>query len=173
MEFLENNPSFSLVWSDVDRRQQSTGVTTSNMLSKVPIKNTKEDFLIYGWYVATCTWMFKKEVLIKSHLYPYRETYSVGDLRLLLIAADQGEIAQIPKGTSSAVYRILDTSASHFRSFRKIFRYQKGVLQIQLDFARHFKMPISVKIRILYRYIRKLIRRCIVEILFRLKKKNK
>ncbi len=173
VEFLENNPSFSLVWSDVDRRQQSTGVTTSNMLSKVPIKNTKEDFLIYGWYVATCTWMFKKEVLIKSHLYPYRETYSVGDLRLLLIAADQGEIAQIPKGTSSAVYRILDTSASHFRSFRKIFRYQKGVLQIQLDFARHFKMPITVKIRILYRYIRKLIRRCIVEILFRLKKKNK
>jgi glycosyltransferase involved in cell wall biosynthesis len=170
VEFLEDNPEYSLIWSDVDKLHHTTGIIENNSLSKIPIKNTLNDFLVKAWFVATCTWVYRTEFFDDNLIkYPFRESYSVGDLRILLIALDHGKITKFPEKNSTAVYRVLDESASHFRSFKKIFDFQKGVLQIQLDFAKYFKVTNSIKFLIICQYLIALFKRLLVEILYRIR----
>ncbi len=169
VDFLEENSEYSLVWSDVDKLIQDSAVTYNRVLSNLPIKNTLDDFLVRAWYIATCTWVYRTDIFdVNSNKYPFRETYSVGDFRLLLIALDQGKVCKYPNPESTAMYRVLKNSASHFKSFNQILKYQKGILQIQLDFAKYFKVANSVKFRIISQYLRVLIKRLLAEILYRL-----
>ncbi len=169
VDFLEENSEYSLVWSDVDKLIQDSAVTFNRVLSNLPIKNTLDDFLVRAWYIATCTWVYRTDIFdVNSNKYPFRETYSVGDFRILLIALDQGKVCKYPNPESTAMYRVLKNSASHFKSFNQILKYQKGLLQIQLDFAKYFKVANSVKFRIISQYLRVLIKRLLAEILYRL-----
>lgn len=168
VDFLENNPEYSLVWSDVDKLNQSTGLIVTQSLSKLPIQNTLVDFLVKGWFIAPCTWVFRMKILnSNTNKYPYRKNYPVGDLRTVLIAIDHGKIAKVPE-TSVAIYRVLEKSASHFKSFKDIFRFQQGIFFIQYDFAKHYKVSHKIKLQIILNFIKSLSKGYLYEIKRRL-----
>ena len=136
------NEQFGMVYSDVDRLNESTNIMEKNVFkNKLGIKkNTFEDFLINAWFLAPCTWLIRKNTL---NNYQYlRGIYIVGDLPTLLVISKNYRIGYIDE--SMAVYRVLENSASHFKGLLKEFNFNQGIYKIQMDFVEHFNVSPSI-----------------------------
>lgn len=131
VEFLEKNPEYGLVCTDVNFYYQEQGKFLKAFFKskKYPIKYTYEDFLVKGWYLAPCTWLYRKEFL-KS----VPAGFVVGDLSLLLEISAQSNVKFFSDVT--AVYRILESSASHFKTFEKACAFNEGILKIKYYYIR-------------------------------------
>lgn len=130
VDFMENNPDYGLVCTDVDFYYQTKGKLFKAFFEnkKYPIKYTYEDFLIKGWYLAPCTWLLKNELLKSAPL-----GFVVGDLPILLETSYSSRVKFFPYVT--AVYRVLEDSASHRNSFAAYKKYSDGIYKIQLYFV--------------------------------------
>jgi glycosyltransferase involved in cell wall biosynthesis len=132
VDFLENNPDYGLVCTDVDFYYQlkERFIKKYFTTKKYPIRYTFEDFLERAWFIATCTWMYRRSLLTLNQDKPH---FIVGDLPLLLEISSQSKVKYLNDVTS--VYRVLQHSASHLDDYGSAIRYHKGILSIQLFYA--------------------------------------
>lgn len=129
VDFLENNPEYGLVCTDVNffYTKRNEFLYSYFKTKKYPIKYTYEDFLVKGWYLAPCTWLYRKDFL-KS----ISTGFVVGDYLLLLEVSSRSKVKFLNEAT--AVYRILENSASHFKSFEKSRAFNEGILKIKYHY---------------------------------------
>ena len=144
VDFLEMNPGYGLVRTNVNRYNQSKNECDISLFSQQPynkIKDTFHDYLYNAWFAAPCSWMFRAEFINKLPT----KIYKVGDLPTLLSIARISKIKYFNDIT--AVYRVLNESASHFKSEKAHIEFIESIKTIQYDFAE--KESIGVKIKLM------------------------
>ena len=129
VDFLEGHPEYGLVCTDVDFFYQTKKQYDYSFFKthKYGIKYTFEDFLVNAWFLAPCTWVYRRRFVTELES---NGKFIIGDLPLLLTISMSSAVKYLDKVT--AVYRVLGKSASHLSSFDEQKKYQQGVLDIQL-----------------------------------------
>ena len=132
VDFLESHPEYGLVCTDVNFYFQSKNKFQNAYFKhkNYPIKYTFEDFLIRGWFIAPCTWLFRAGFIGIEH-----PNFIVGDLPLLLEISSRSKVSFFDEVT--AVYRILNKSASHLNSFELAQKMNKGISEIQYYYMKY------------------------------------
>lgn len=132
VDFLNSNEDYGLVCTDVNFYNQSTEHFEYSYFKNknYPIKYTFDDFLINAWFLAPCTWLFRRQLLLDSFLH----TFVVGDLPMLLDISLCSKIKFLKDVT--AVYRVLNNSASHIKEYSKQEKFAQRILQIQLFYLK-------------------------------------
>lgn len=135
VDFLEQNEEYGLIYSDINKVDKNNVLIEQNSftIKPLPICENFEDYLIKAPFLAPCTWMFRKE-LIKAR----RKTYVVGDLPLLLDIAAHSKIHQLKETTAN--YRVLSESASHFTTVKEEYDFMKGIYKVQMDYAKNYNV---------------------------------
>jgi len=135
VSFLEKNKDYGLVFTDVDKINHKGKLIDKNFLSndKSSFCESFEDYLIYAPFRAPCTWLLRKSLYQKKS-----KKYIVGDLPLLLDILASSKIHQL--GDTTANYRVLTNSASHFTNLKNHYTFMKGILDIQMDYALKYKV---------------------------------
>lgn len=134
VDFLETNPEYGLV---------HTGYKTSTgRIFKNKKFNKKgyylEDFLIGRRTIGTLTILFSRDLYEKTpKLYRFKQ-FKVGDLPLRIELAKISKVKYINE--CSAIYRILEESASHSKRIEKVIDFQKETLLIRLFYIKHYQL---------------------------------
>lgn len=135
--FLDENPNYGLVRTNVNRLYQNNGVIQERYFDKSKIKDTYKDYLFNAWWAAPCTWVFRTE-LSKDAIEIANSVGKVGgfpgDIVDILYFSCYSKIKYMPEVT--AVYRILDSSMSHFIDKQKKDSFFKSIRITQQFFAR-------------------------------------
>lgn len=144
--FLQENQDYGLSYTDIDRLYVAT-----NILEKDAFKNhlgiysnTFEDFLINAWFLATCTWVFRANMLNSI------DTYLKGpvDTQILLSISANSKVKFFNETT--AVYRIMMGSASHHESSAEGHFCRKDILAIQCLYASKYSENLKPAILLNY-----------------------
>ena len=136
VDFLEANPEYGLVYSEINRFYETTKQFENEVFKNILgiHSNTFEDFLVNAWFVAPCTWVFRKSLIDSSK---FQSGWIVGDLLMLFWFSNQSKVHFLPEVT--AVYRVLPKSISHHQSIEESYTFRKGIFDIQCYFAKKFK----------------------------------
>lgn len=139
VDFLEQNNEYGLVYTDIDRINQDGELIDKNYLSKdyYSFCESFEDYLMHAPFRAPCTWCFRS-----SMLKYFSKSYSVADFPFLLDIMANSKIHQLNESTAN--YRVLSNSASHFTDLLKYYYFMKGIYKIQIDYA--YKYNVSTEI---------------------------
>lgn len=143
VDFLDNHLDYGLVCSDINELNQLTKEFKYNFFKnkRWNIKYSFDDFLINAWFLAPCTWLYRKEYLENDII---STKFIVGDLPLLLEISSNSKVKYLEEST--AVYRVLPNSASHGFNFNKQIEFCKKVLGIQLYYMKKYnKMSLLKK----------------------------
>jgi len=131
VDFLENNNEYGLVYTEFNNLNEITKIIEEevfkNKLGYHP--NTFEDFVKNGWFLEPCTWVFRKELISNFS----NGMKGPGDIQILLHISSQSKVYFLKEST--AIYRILESSESHFKTTYKNYLFTKSVLEIRLSFA--------------------------------------
>ena len=118
-DFLESNPDYGMICTNFSRFSQSSGILKRNSFSSAKHGHEVkfEDYLLDMSSIGTATVVMRSD-LVRKYLAEIpediRNSFVVGDTPLWLFAAARSKVAVLPDET--AVYRILDSSACHFKS---------------------------------------------------------
>ena len=147
VDFLEENPNCGLMYTDYDKLNEGNKVIENNKFKDNKlIKNTFDDFLINRWFIAPCTWVLRASILELLDK-PLAENNVVGDFPLLLGFSKYSEIAYLNEST--AVYRVLENSASHFKkTIKNDYNFWYGIFSIQMKFATYFNVSENIILKI-------------------------
>ena len=135
VDFLENNLDYGLVCSDVNEYNQLTKEFKYNFFKNKNwnIKYFFDDFLINAWFLAPCTWLYRKKYLENDII---KNKFCIGDLPLLLEISSNSKVKYLKEST--AVYRVLPKSASHGFDYKQHMVYCRRVLDIQLFYVNKY-----------------------------------
>lgn len=126
--FLDAHPDYNLVYTNVNSYKQKEGVIVESFFDRGiyrKIKNTHQDFILWGWFLAPCTWLFRNHVVTYPN--PLDPNKFYGDIFILLCLSEKGKVHFIKEST--AVYRVLNESMSHSKDSNKKFSFwRKGIL---------------------------------------------
>lgn len=139
VDFLENNEEYGLVFTDIDINYQDKG-KMQKAAYKNHIMNLVETFnehLLEPSFLAPCTWLFKKDLLL-----PSTETYKDGSYPMMLDFLATSKIKFMDEVTTT--YRILQESASHTRILKKRYIFSKSVFQIQKDYIKKYNVECEI-----------------------------
>lgn len=144
VDFLEAHLDYGLVYTDVNFYFQVQGTLMSNYIASNRINRSYGfiEHLENAGYIAPCTWLFRRELM---HSY-VDKNYVDTTFPLALDIWAKSMIKFMPDVT--AVYRVLDESASHSLSLRKMYHFSQGVFQIQKDYIEKYKNIVSDKKKI-------------------------
>ena len=136
VDFLENHLDYGLVCSDINEFNQLNKEIKYNFFKnkRWNIKYSFEDFLINAWFLAPCTWLYRKEYLENDLI---KNKFIIGDLPLLLEISSNSKVKFLNEST--AVYRVLPKSASHGFNYKQHAEYCRKVLNIQLYYTAKYK----------------------------------
>ena len=149
VDFLENNPDYGLVHSDINSYHQLNGEIKCNQ-NKETINNnesfTKDqlfDSLINGKYVIrTATVLFRAEYL---NLNKSDKNFVMGDTPLWL------NISQVTKfkyfDEVLATYRILTESASKSKDKKKLNRFRLSMIEMRIYYFNKFNYTIDAALK--------------------------
>ena len=135
VDFLEQNEDYGLIYTNINKVDEYNFLIEENTFTTKPFPRCEsfEDYLTHAPFLAPCTWVIRKE-LIKRQQKPY----VVGDLPLLLGIASHSKIYRLEDTTAN--YRILKRSASHFTTIKQEYTFMKGIYEIQLDYAEKYSI---------------------------------
>lgn len=136
VDFLEENPNYGLVCSEINVYDQTSNLLTEKFFKqkKWNIRYCFDDFLVNTWFLAPCTWIYRKEYIENDIS---KNKFAVGDLPLLLEISHKSKVKFLNEVT--AVYRVLEKSASHGFNYKQIINRQNSILQIQKHYANKYK----------------------------------
>ena len=165
VSFLEENPDYVMVRTNVNRFHQDKGYMEKNFFNHSKrIKDTKEFYTMHTLWLATCTWLFRN--IYGDLNYSNRsEDVFYGDVYLLLQLSQLGKVKYFEEST--AVYRILRDSASHFKSWKSWFYFSWRCKNTRLLFAQNYSTLFKTRfwfmelMRVGYRAIRAFDIKCI------------
>jgi glycosyltransferase involved in cell wall biosynthesis len=134
VDFLEAHPDCNLVYTDVNGYYQKDKKMTEGFFGHGIYrrrKDTHRDIIMWGWFLAPCTWVYRNGIVV----YPEQKKKELfyGDIFVLLSLSKNGHIHYIDEPT--AVYRILEESASHTKDPVKKFNFWKRGRATRASFA--------------------------------------
>lgn len=139
VDFLDQNEEYGLVYTEIDRIDENENIIDRSFFKhdSSPTCETFEDYLMHAPFRAPCTWLFRKSVYKER---PKR--YTVSDFPMLLDIVAHSKIYMLEDTT--AKYRVLKESASHFTNLNRLYSFMKGVYQVQMDYAEKYKVSEEV-----------------------------
>ena len=145
VDFLEGNPDYGLVYTDVDRKFETYQKYQKSIFgNKYKERSLNfEEHLINKSYLAPLTWVFRRELLPSLN-----ESYSDGTFALML---DFFKITKIHyMDIVTGVYRASVGSASKLPKGRGSYCYEKGVFRIQQKYIEKYKVTKDISFQIEY-----------------------
>lgn len=143
VDFLEENPEYGLVITDVNRFYQSTGKTEksffSNHLPSLPL--TFYELLISAYWLAPCTWLYRTKFYQENKM---PEDCFKGDIAIALNLLKQGKMFKIEE--TMACYRVLEHSASHFTDIKRDDQFALSVINTRCYFASSLNYLLKLKL---------------------------
>lgn len=138
VDFLEANPDYGLVYTEVDFLFQKQQKIRHKVFATGFVRNhdNLESFLVDGGYKAPCTWLFRRELMT---LIDRQSITTDATFVLMLEFMGHTKIKFQPESTS--VYRNLNESASRSKNIRKSLQYAYGVLQTQKTYIQKYNLP--------------------------------
>ncbi len=136
---MDEYPDYRRGWTDVNCLHQESQKLQEGYFKKdvFDFCNSFNDYLLYAPFRAPCTWVFRKKCICAKHM-----SYVAGDLPLILDVLACYKVKKMDDVT--AVYRVLDKSASHFCNVDKFYAFMKGIYRIKIDYA--LKYNVSEKL---------------------------
>ncbi|MBR3073391.1 glycosyltransferase [Fibrobacter sp.] len=144
VDYLESHPDCGLVRTEVNRFFQKSGKLEECFFTKVQKCNnidTLGDYIWNGRFAAPCSWLFRRDIY--NGLPDLNQMkFFCGDILIILQAASLYKIHFMNDVT--AVYRVLEKSASHFVDPMNNYRFMRNVSNTREYYAR--RMPIKFRI---------------------------
>lgn len=142
VDFLESNLDVGCVYTDFNMYHQQTDDMELSLFhtrpEHFPLHTTLESFICHPLYVAPCTWMFRKELLVQPPFHSVDATFM-----LFAHMLSQTKIHYLPDTT--AVYRDLPESASHTASLDKLYKRVSGLHMTQIFLVNLYELPQNSK----------------------------
>lgn len=140
VDFLEENNDYALVFTDLDFYYQTSGIFKRSIFQKKikPLYYSFEEHLVHAGFLAPCTWLCRKEFVPT-----FTKKYTDGTFPWLLDVLANSKIKFF--NDTTAVYRILDESASHSGSIERRYHFAKGVFEIQKEYLEKYNQPIELR----------------------------
>jgi|SRR5665647_788687 len=145
LDFLEANEDYGAVFTDADHLIQKTDKLIKSYDKKhrrqIPTGEVFKELLYCSPY-KTCTAFFHRE-LIKNVNYQFlnNKRFLMGDKIIWLHIAANKKIGYLNEST--AVYRVLESSASNFDNMNGYISFYDSSNQISKCFALHYGVPIN------------------------------
>ncbi len=132
VDFLEANPGYSMCCSNIIRMEHSTGKKWGKIYKNRII--TLNEIMYQRNRIPTLTSLMRTELMKEyTDLCNGFPKWPVGDTPMWLWMASKGNIYKLPDVT--AVYRILEESASHTKNKDKTFFFRMASFEIRLFFC--------------------------------------
>jgi glycosyltransferase involved in cell wall biosynthesis len=131
VDILTNNPDVGLIYTNVNFYYQESGKMEVDVLTSglIPRAYSFRDHLYNGGYIAPCTWMVKKEIIMSEIPESVDRTFCWA-----LEAFANSKVYFLNETTT--VYRYLCESASHISSIKKQYDRIRGINAI-VDFYKN------------------------------------
>lgn len=143
VDFLENNPEYGMCYTKAKQYNQSK--QKFNKKSIGADFDGFEDLLKNGNRIPTLTTFYRKDLLDKYQkaIQPSNKGWLMGDYPMWLYFSHESEIKFFDKDT--AVYRVLENSASHRVDLDNQFRFDKNIYEICLFYADFYGLEYKIK----------------------------
>ena len=134
--YLETHPECGMCYSNFSKYNQKHGTFSHNCLKKEQIQkyNNLHDWIKLAPYAGPMTWMYRKDLI---SLKPSFNTVDGSFVTFAFFLAESKVHCLFEDNT--AVYRVLDNSASQSRDITKQYKYKKGIHDIQLKLIEYYK----------------------------------
>lgn len=156
VDFLNNNPDYILVYTDVEKVNQNSERVLRNSLRGAS-GDLSEYFFKKGNPIVTATVCLHSKYIIDYENYFHKTPFKMqmGDLPLWLYVSKLGKFKYFEEKTTA--YRILKESASHSNSKDKMVSFVTNARDILLHFNEYYNIGISEDV-IYKNYYKSLIR---------------
>jgi glycosyltransferase involved in cell wall biosynthesis len=134
VDFLEENPDYGIVhtnFSTSDGKRISINYYPRN-------DQYLNSFLSGNISIGTLTVLFRRNLYDTLPKYYHEKNFKMGDLPLWIEFAKNSKIKYIPDST--AMYRVLDNSASHSSDIDKEIDFRKSSLKVKLFYIEKFRL---------------------------------
>lgn len=153
VDFLEKNQEFGLVWTDIDMLYGNNEIKKSIFYSKtLKSYSTHDEILVNRPFLGVPTWVFRHKYINNYIIKFSTKNYIDGTFFLLLEILRDSKIHFIDSVT--AVRRVLLTSQSNSGGIKGKLRFIKSVHQMQLDYARDYRLGEDILANIKRTYLR-------------------
>jgi glucosyltransferase len=138
VDFMENNPEYGLIYTNVDFHYQSSDTSKKAYLTSTKMRrpNSFIEHLTYRSYIAPCTWLLRREYATIR-----RPKYVDGTFAIALDIWATSKIYFLDEVT--AIYRVLNKSASHSLHLAKRYKFALGVFKVQQDYISKYSHLVS------------------------------
>lgn len=133
VDFMEANPEVDLVWT----RAKCYGQSKNAYLYELGEKALSFDDLLQKNTIPTLTVAFRKSAIDGFQAVLEGKTWRMGDYPLWLYISLSGRIHFFDEVTS--VYRYLDESASHSKSYESAKKFRESAYEIRKYFSKYSK----------------------------------
>lgn len=132
VDFLENNPEYGMCYTKSKQYNQS--MQKFNKKSIGADFDGFEDLLKNGNRIPTLTTVYRKDLLDKyqKEIQPSNKGWLMGDYPMWLYFSHESKVKFVDKVT--AVYRVLENSASHFIEVDKAMKFRESVYEVKYFF---------------------------------------
>lgn len=148
VDYMDNHPDCGMTRTDVNVLYDKNCILKHNVFENGDFpncKNTFIDYILYGYWSATCTWMIRRNLDI---YYPLPPDCFNGDLALMIKVIKVSDVKYISHAT--AVYRVLAESASHINNKEKAFSFWRSQVNTRCYFAK--TIPLKFKFMLIKRW---------------------
>ena len=156
VNFLESHPKYGLVRTDhdvlFDKTQKSFRYRNVYHDNKITSGDIYNDLLIENT-IGTLTVLYRKKILDDNFSSPFisgEMKYKMGDYPMWLLISLHSKIGYI--SDSTATYRVLESSASHFTDVKKKYEFLMSEFQVKFDFIKAFGCKKEVEEKIFKSY---------------------
>lgn len=145
VDFLEKNPEYGMCYTNFNIFNQQKQKFRYNLFDTeskqfLPIYSSVEQWVLRKGYIAPMTWVFRSDL--------YKRFESVkscdGTFELVTFFLAKSKIAYMA-GNATAVYRLLEKSASHSKDFRKLERRAVNLYETQIKLIDMYCLSADLK----------------------------
>ena len=144
VDFLENNPEYGMCYTKAKQYNQSMQKFIKKSIGAD--FDGFEDLLKNGNRIPTLTTVYRKDLLEKyqKEIQPNNKGWLMGDYPMWLYFSHESKIKYFDKET--AVYRVLEESASHSTDINKMIKFEESVYDIKRYFKNKYNLNFKLKI---------------------------
>lgn len=150
VDFLEKNPEYGMCYTKAKPYNQS--MQKFNKKSIGADFDGFEDLLKNGNRIPTLTTVYRKDLLDKyqKEIQPGNKGWLMGDYPMWLYFSHESKVKFFDKTT--AVYRVLENSASHSVDVEKQFRFEKSNREIRQFYANKYNIIVEFEDDVFIRF---------------------
>lgn len=149
VDIMEKNPEVGFVHTDFE---MSEGKVGHSKWPEEPICAT-EKLINAECHIGSLTAMYRRELLDKIPKLYYSQNFKMGDLPMQIEMSRECKFQYINKIT--AVYRVLQNSASHNSDIQKEIDFYKSARECRMFYAKQYGMEVKDDDKQMYLYIMK------------------